>query len=384
VLERDGHRIVEATDGQQALDAARRDRPDLVLSDVLMPGMDGFTLCRHLQADPQLRHVPFVFMTGTFADAQYRDFATQVGAVAVLQKPLDARSLRAAIDDALVAGGPSDPTLRLWQFDDAAFHQRHTAAVNARLQQNVVELERTNRELRRSEARSRELLAAVVTSIDKMVEYRDPYTTGHERRVGELAAAIGGELGYEGVLLDALRIGGCLHDVGKFAMPAEILTKPGRLSPVEMALIRTHPQVGYDILSGIEFPWRIAEMAYQHHERLDGSGYPRGLQGTDILLEARILAVADTIEAMSSHRPYRPGFGIERALLEIERQRGVLYDEVAVDACLRLFREGRFQFDSERAATPSGPIPAAVDARKWDSHTCSWPLARVTDERASS
>ena len=188
------------------------------------------------------------------------------------------------------------------------------------------------------------MLDAVVGTISKMVELRDPYTTGHERRVGDLASSIGASLGFDDERLDGLRIGGYLHDVGKIAMPSSILSKPGRLSDVERALIRAHAEIGFEILSGIEFPWPIAEMARQHHERIDGSGYPRGLRGEDTLLEARILAVADTVEAMTSHRPYRPAVGLALALYEIERGRGVLYDADVVDACLQLFRERRFTF----------------------------------------
>ena len=162
--------------------------------------------------------------------------------------------------------------------------------------------------------------------------------------MSDLAVAIAGALGYDSERLDGLRIAGCLHDVGKIAVPSEILTKPGRLSDTEFTLIQAHAQIGYDILSGIEFPTQVAEMTRQHHERLDGSGYPRGLVGDEILPEARILAVADVVEAMSSHRPYRPSRGLEQALAEIEQGRGRIYDPEAVDVCLRLFREDGFCF----------------------------------------
>jgi putative two-component system response regulator len=344
VLERAGHRVFETSDGEDALQVARNVRPDLVLSDVLMPGMDGFALCRRAQDDPVLRAVPFVLMTGMFADPRYKEFAAEVGAVDVLQKPLDSRSLREAVDSALRIGADEDTARRIQRLDEHAFHQRHVETVNAKLEAQMAELEQANAQLRSSEYRMREVLGAVVETITKMVEYRDPYTTGHERRVGALATAIGQEMGMPGDGLDGLRIGGYLHDVGKIALPSEILTKPGRLSEVEMALLRSHAQIGYDILSGIDFPWRIAEMARQHHERLDGTGYPRGLSGGEILLEARIIAVADTVEAMTSHRPYRPGKGLDDALAEIERGRDLLYDAAPVDACLHLFRAGRFTF----------------------------------------
>jgi putative nucleotidyltransferase with HDIG domain len=168
---------------------------------------------------------------------------------------------------------------------------------------------------------------------------RDPYTAGHERRVAELAAAIAREMGLAEPLVEGIRFGSMIHDLGKIKIPAEILVKPSRLTPIEYELIKQHAQAGYDILKGIDFPWPVAQMVLQHHERLDGSGYPNGLKGEAICQEARILSVADTVEAMSSHRPYRPGLGIDKALAEIERGRGALYDPAAVDACLRLHRD---------------------------------------------
>jgi PAS domain S-box-containing protein len=175
--------------------------------------------------------------------------------------------------------------------------------------------------------------------VSKMVELRDPYTRGHERRVGEICAAIGAELGLAAERIEGLRVAGGVHDVGKIAAPAEILSKPSRLTPAEYELVKQHSQLGFEILKEVEFPWPVAEVTWQHHERMDGSGYPRGLKGDEILLEARILAVADTVEAMSSHRPYRAGLGLDKALAEIERGRDTQYCVLAVDACLRLFRE---------------------------------------------
>ncbi len=170
-------------------------------------------------------------------------------------------------------------------------------------------------------------------------EIRDPYTHGHERRAGELASAIGVEMELDGDRVEGLRVAGHMHDVGKISVPAEILSKPTKLSSLEFKLVMAHAQQGYEILKGLEFPWPVAQVALQHHERLDGSGYPQGLKGDAIIPEARIMAVADVVEAMSSHRPYRPAIGVEKALEEIERGRGTIYDPVATDACLRLFRE---------------------------------------------
>ena len=176
----------------------------------------------------------------------------------------------------------------------------------------------------------------VATTLSEM---RDPYTAGHEKRVAEIAVAIGTELGYDARGQEGLRVSGYLHDVGKITIPAEILSKPGRLSAIEFELIKGHPRASYDVLKDVEFPWPVAEVALQHHERMDGSGYPQGLKGEAILPEARIMAVADVVEAMASHRPYRAGLGIEVALKEIARGRGTAYDADVADACLRVFRE---------------------------------------------
>ncbi|MEW5826031.1 MAG: HD domain-containing phosphohydrolase [Candidatus Bipolaricaulota bacterium] len=195
-----------------------------------------------------------------------------------------------------------------------------------------------------SESRIRRALDGTIEAIGRATETRDPYTAGHQRRVTELAVPIAEVLGLSEDRVAATHAAGLLHDIGKLSIPAEILTKPSRLSPMETALIRVHPQSAYDILKTVEFPWPIAEIVLQHHERLDGSGYPLGLRGGEILLEARILAVADVVEAMASHRPYRPALGIEAALDEVKRGRATLYDAGVVDACLELFRDHGFRF----------------------------------------
>ncbi|NLZ44751.1 MAG: HD-GYP domain-containing protein [Clostridia bacterium] len=192
----------------------------------------------------------------------------------------------------------------------------------------------------RTMAELRKIMDGFIETISVTVEKRDPYTAGHQKRVALLAREIAKEMGLSREEIEAVRMAGIVHDLGKIYIPAEILNKPGRLHDLEFALIRTHPQMGYDILKAIDFPWPLAEIVRQHHERLNGSGYPSGLQEEDILLAAKILAVADVVEAMASHRPYRPALSIEEALTEIEKNRGVLYDPAVADACLRLFAGG--------------------------------------------
>lgn len=191
----------------------------------------------------------------------------------------------------------------------------------------------------------RRSMNSTVEAIAGIIELRDPYTAGHERRVAQLASAIGREMVLPERQVEGLRVIGFLHDIGKVAVPAEILSKPSRLTSVEFAIVKEHARAGYDLLKSFEFSWPVAQAILQHHERLDGSGYPQGLNGQDIILEARILMVADVVEAMVSHRPYRSAVGLDVAMAEIAAKRGSVYDEGVVDTCIRLFAEKRFDFD---------------------------------------
>jgi len=216
---------------------------------------------------------------------------------------------------------------------------------NEALRAEITGRKRIEEELKRTTERLLTALEGAIQAIAMIVEIRDPYTAGHQRRVTQLACAIARKIGFSQARINALHLAGLIHDVGKVNVPAEILANPDGLSEAEYSIIKTHPLVGYEILKAIEFPWPIAQIVHQHHERMDGSGYPLGLSGEDILLEARILAVADVVEAMSSHRPYRPAQGIDRALSEITQKKGVLYDANVVDTCLWLFAEESFEFE---------------------------------------
>ena len=192
-----------------------------------------------------------------------------------------------------------------------------------------------------------ESLVGTVDAIARAVEARDPYTAGHQRRVASLASAIAKRMGMDDDRIEGIRMGATIHDIGKIQIPAEILTKPAKLTDIEYLLVQNHALVGYDILKDIKFPWPVADIAHQHHERIDGSGYPQGLKGEQICLEARIVAVADVVEAMASHRPYKQALGIDIALAEIKQNRGTLYDAEVADACLEVFAEGLFRFDKD-------------------------------------
>ena len=188
-----------------------------------------------------------------------------------------------------------------------------------------------------------------IRAMSLTVEKRDPYTAGHQNKVAQLSVAIGRELGMDENRLEGLRLGATIHDIGKIYVPAEILNRPGRLSKAEFEIIKSHAEVGYDIIKDVRFPWPVADMVIQHHERMDGSGYPKGLKGEEIILEARILSVADVVEAISAHRPYRPAVGLDKALLEIEANRSILYDTEVANVCLRLIRDEGFTFNEDVA-----------------------------------
>jgi len=218
---------------------------------------------------------------------------------------------------------------------------RQLNEIQASLESRVAE--RTAK-IKESEGALRTSLLDSISAFAAILEMRDPYTAGHQRRVAHLAIAIAKEMRLPEEQVEGINLASVVHDIGKIYVPAEILSKPGSLTGLEFGLIKEHAQKGYEILNPIDFPWPIAQIVQQHHERLDGSGYPQGIKGDQITLEARILSVADVVEAMSSHRPYRAGLGIDAALEEIDAQRGSHFDPQVVDACISLFRKRQFSF----------------------------------------
>ncbi|MFH0975932.1 MAG: HD domain-containing phosphohydrolase [Spirochaetota bacterium] len=213
--------------------------------------------------------------------------------------------------------------------------------------QDIAQIKNSELEIEKTLTKLRKAMGGIINAMVSTVEVRDPYTAGHQQRVADLARAIAQEMDLPVDEIDGIRMAGTLHDLGKINIPAEILSKPGRLSDIEFSLIKMHPRVAFDILKEIDFPWPIANMVYQHHERLDGSGYPQGLKGHEILLSGKILTVADVVESIASHRPYRPALGIDKALDEINIKKGVYYEPSVVDACVRLFKENRFTFTDD-------------------------------------
>ncbi|MDO9229124.1 MAG: HD domain-containing protein, partial [Syntrophales bacterium] len=211
--------------------------------------------------------------------------------------------------------------------------------------EDITERKQAEKQLQDTLESLRKAVGATMQVMVAAVETRDPYTSGHQKRSADLARAIAAEMGLPPEKIEGIRMAGSIHDIGKLSIPAEILSKPTKLSEIEFSLIKEHAKKGYEMLKDVESPWPLAEIVRQHHERIDGSGYPRNLKGDDILIEARILSVADVVEAMASHRPYRPSLGVDAALNEIEKNRGIFYDNAVADACLRLFREKGFKLE---------------------------------------
>ncbi|MBW1740700.1 MAG: PAS domain S-box protein [Deltaproteobacteria bacterium] len=472
LLQGHGYEVETAADGVEALEKVLHDDFDIIISDILMPRMDGFRLCREVKKNKNLKNITFVFYTATYTDPGNEEFALSLGAERFIIKPTEPDIFMEILKEVIKSyetGTLVAPKAPIE--DETVYLKEYNERLIKKLEDKMLDLERVNKGLNESERKYRELIdnakdaviviestghfsfvnptfcemtgysieeakklhfsklihpedfalvtknfertlvgeellknyefrvlrkdgnvldaelnATLIKQEEKIVgiqaivrditqrkrteeklkqsleklqktmegtihamalaaEMRDPYTAGHQRRVTKLACAIAKEVGLSKGEIDGLRPAGVVHDIGKIYVPAEILSKPGRLTENEFNIIKTHPQVGYDILKIIEFPWPIAKIVLQHHERMDGSGYPQGLSGEEILLEARILSVADVVEAMASHRPYRPALGIDKALEEISENKGVLYDAKAADACLKLFTEKEFKFE---------------------------------------
>ena len=304
-----------ALSAEQARLMLKKEAFDLMLCDIHLPGESGMDLIKYvISAYP---NTAIIMVSGADASDTF-EMAMEIGAYGYIVKPFKMSEVIINVS--------------------SAFRRQHLE-VERRIYSMSLEQMVADRT-----AKLVETLDGVIRIIAQIVETRDAYTAGHQQRVAELACAMAEKMGFSQDQVKGIHMAGIIHDLGKIAVPAEILSKPGRLNDLEFGLIKTHPVTGYDILKGVEFPWPIAEMVYQHHERMDGSGYPRGLKENEILLEARILSVADVVEAMASHRPYRAALGIEVALDEIYRNRGVCYDSQVVDVCLSIFRDGEFKF----------------------------------------
>ena len=309
-LERSGYGCSVASDGLEALKILEEKGADVVISDIMMPGMDGIELATRIREGYD---ADVILITGFIEEYSY-DKVIELGVSDFLEKPIGVHEL----------------ILRLKRV--------------LRERSNIRERNRAEEKLRDSLKKLRKAMESTVEAMVLAIEKRDPYTSGHQKRVATFACAIAKEMDLPQDQIDGVRMAGMIHDIGKSAIPGQILSKPAKLTDLEMEMIKEHSQIGYDIIKGIEFPWPVAQMVLQHHERIDGSGYPQGLLGDAIYLGAKILGVADVVEAMASHRPYRPALGLDRAMDGISKNRGILYEPDVVDAGLRLLREKGFEF----------------------------------------
>ncbi len=338
-LEAEGYSYTTASSAEDAWALIEQEKFMVIISDINMPGKSGIELLSMTR-----KHYPdvAVIMATALDDRKTAIRTLELGAYDYLIKPYDQNELLISIANAL-------ERRRLF-LESREYGERLKAEVLARttdLTHEVKERKRAEEELQQSLGKLRTVMEGTIKAMALVTEMRDPYTAGHQRRVATLSSAIAVAMGLPPDDVDGIYLAGIVHDIGKIYVPAEILSKPGRLTEIEFHLIKVHPQVGYDILKTIEFPWPIATMVLQHHEKMNGSGYPQGVSGDDFLLGARILSVADVVEAISSHRPYRPALGIDRALDEVSKNRGALFDADVVDVCLNLFEKEGFQFDKD-------------------------------------
>jgi response regulator RpfG family c-di-GMP phosphodiesterase len=318
ILSAEGFHIRSANSGERALNLIADKPPQLILLDISMPEMDGFEVCRRVKSEEQGKEIPIIFLSGnTGLNEKVTGFS--VGGVDFIPKPFQREELLARV-------------------------RTHLELSQLRIGLEIQVAERTA-QLLKSLEKIHKTMGGIIQAISLTVETRDPYTAGHQRRVAELSRTIAQEMGLPAEKIEGLRMAAMIHDLGKINVPLDILSKPTKLNDFEFSLIKLHAEVGYGILKDIDFPWPLARMILEHHERINGSGYPNGLTRENLLIESRIISVADVIEAVASHRPYRPSLGIEKALEEITQNRGILYDPEVVDACLRLFKEKGYKLE---------------------------------------
>jgi len=361
-----GYAVTTAKDGLEGLNALAELMPRLIISDIWMPKLNGFEFCRAVKNNEDFRNIPVILLT-TLSESMDIVNGLNSGADYYLTKPYSENLLLSMVDSILNDGSSSawtdrstftrkinektmDVTTSPQQTLNFLFSTyENLLRHNQMLLKTKQELKKFNSQLeekvREKTGSLQSTLNGIVSALAMVVEMRDPYTAGHQLRVSRLACAIAQEIGLSDEQVRGIQVMGCLHDIGKIIVPAEILSKPSKLTDYEFNMIKAHPEAGYNILKGIIFPWPVATAVLQHHERINGSGYPSGCSGDEIIIEAKIIAVSDVIESMASHRPYRPALGIEAALEEIKKNEGIIYDFEVAEVCLDLFREKEFTFE---------------------------------------
>jgi len=351
---------------REAVDAVRmaieKERPFAVafLDIQLSPGPDGVWTAEHIRKmDPDIN---IVLITG-HSDLNLQEIGPRIlptDKLFYMRKPFDIQEIWQCAFS-LSSKWKTEKELFTIQAELETIVEKRTSALmeaNRKLKaeieksgkaekalRDITDHKRMQQQIQKSLEDLKNTMKGTIRAVAATVEKRDLYTAGHQERVASLSNTIARKMGLSSEQREGLSLAAVVHDIGKITIPAEILSKPGRLNELEFKMIQTHPEVAYEILKPIEFNWPIARIVLQHHERMDGSGYPHGISGEEIMMEARILGVADVVEAMASHRPYRPALGIDKALEEISNRRGTLYDVDVVDACLRVFAEKGFEWD---------------------------------------
>jgi len=310
--------VITAQTGKEGIERAIKELPDTILLDINMPVMDGYEVCNKLKANSATKHIPVIMITAVRTDSKSRVKGLEIGADVFISKPIDADELTSQVKVMLRIKKAEDK-LRSEKDILEEMVQKRTEKIK-RVQENMM------------------------LTIARIIGTKDPYIAGHHERVSQLAVAIAREMLIPEEQIEGIRVTSMVHDIGKINVPAEILSKPGKLTDIEFGLIQQHTTTGYEVLKTIDYPWPIAEIVLQHHENINGTGYPYGLKDGDILIEAQIIRVADVVEAMSSHRPYRAALGLEAAIEELLIGRGEKYNQEAVDICVKIFKEGKFKF----------------------------------------
>lgn len=353
LLAEDGHEVRVAGNGKEAREALEAEDFDVVLTDIVMPDASGIDLLADAR---RLRpHASVILLTGQ-PSVETASEALRRGAHDYLPKPVRGETLRRVVRQAAERASLRQENARLHEA-----RRRHIEELEGLVSERTRQLKDLLETERQRLGQTERMLDATVEAFSRAMEIRDPYTAGHQRRVTRLAMAIGRSLRWDDDCLRHLRIGSMLHDIGKLKVPSEILAKPSRLTTAEFALIREHPVSGWEVIAPLDFAGPVGLLVRQHHERLDGSGYPDGLRGDAILPESRVLGVADVVEAMASHRPYRPALGLDAALDEVRKGAGRLYDPEVVQAAEALLAAG-FDFNGDAPGTAASPPPKEASA----------------------
>jgi len=369
LLSKRGYSIIHAKNGIEGLYILMESMPNVIISDIWMPKMNGYEFCSSIKNDSKYRNLPVILLT-SLSSIQDIIKGLNAGADYYITKPYNENILLMLLDNifkdqksSIVYENKCTFNININSVDEsikATGRQilnflvstcENFLAQNKNLIQAKHQLKKLNEHLEnrvQEKIKSIEAtLNGVVRALATVVELRDPYTAGHQLRVSHFASAIARQMGLRDEQVEGIKTMGLLHDIGKIIVPAEVLSKPSSLTDYEFHFIKAHSKAGYDILKGIEFPFPVAEVILQHHERIDGSGYPAGLKKDDIMLEAKIIAVADVIESMASHRPYRPSLGIEYAIDEVVRNKGILYEPKVVDVAVYLLKNKDFNLKTQ-------------------------------------